>query len=707
VTCTRRNRLHEPKRSSTDNSMYIRPLVRLVASLSACFAIAGGAAAQEERRDTAVVQIAPVTVTVLRTPVEVGRAPYAVAANDQVRIQRGQPGLGLDEALRGIPGVQVDNRYNFAVGERISVRGFGARAQFGVRGVRVLVDGIPATLPDGQTALSHVDLSTVTRAEVIRGPASALYGNTAGGVVQLETAEPPRVPLSQEARLTAGSNGLLRLHSATGGRTGGTSYLLNASRLEYGGYREFSSGRNTFIGGRLGHEAGADQWRLVFSAVDSDAENPGSLSLALLEDDRNQAFATNRLQQTGKQAREAQVGGIWTRQLAGGSLQSTVYGIRRDVVNPIPTAIIDLDRMAFGARTLLQGSTGQGQWLRWGAGMEADRQRDERQNFLNVQGERDQLRLDQLEHVTNLAGFAQVTAAPNDRLTVLAGLRYDWFRFDVADFLITAANPDDSGSRTMDAISPSVGASYRLVDELHVYANIGTSFETPTTTELANRPDGAGGFNPLLEPQRALSTEVGTQGRVGGSMAYQLALYRARISNSLIPFEVPEAPGRQFFRNAGSALHRGVEAGVTLAPAHRIRVDGAYTYTDARFEDYATATATFDGNRVPGVAPHRLEVSTTLERGTGWYATTEVRHLSSIPVNDANSAASPAHTLTDLRAGHSRLQLSPRVRIAPFLGITNIFDVQYNTAVAVNAFGQRFFEPGPGRSLYAGASIRL
>ncbi|CAN5790513.1 TonB-dependent receptor [soil metagenome] len=684
-----------------------RRFVRSLAFLPASLALAGAAAGQEERRDTAVVQIAPVTVTVLRTPVEVGRAPYAVAANDRIRIQRGQPGLGLDEALRGIPGVQVDNRYNFAVGERISVRGFGARAQFGVRGVRVLVDGIPATLPDGQTALSHVDLSTVTRAEVIRGPASALYGNTAGGVVQLETAEPPHLPLSQEARLTAGSNGLLRLHSSTGGRTGGTSYLLNASRLDYGGYREFSSGRNTFIGGRIGHEAGRDEFRLVFSGVNSDAENPGSLSLANLEEDRTQAFVTNRLQQTGKQAKEAQVGGIWNRQLPTGSLQSTVYGIRRNVVNPIPTAIIDLDRWAFGARTLMQGTAGQGQWLRWGTGVEADRQRDQRQNFTNVQGARDQLRLDQLEHVTNLAGFAQITATPDDRLTILGGLRYDWFRFDVSDFFITASNPDDSGSRTMDAISPSIGVSYRLVDELHVYANIGTSFETPTTTELANRPDGAGGFNPLLEPQRALSSEFGTQGRLGGYLAYQLALYRARISNSLIPFEVPESPGRQFFRNAGSALHRGVEAGVTVAATRRLRVDGAYTYTDARFEEYATASATFDGNRVPGVAPHRVEVSTTLEQGRGWYATTEVRHLSSIPVNDANSAVSPAYTIADLRAGHTNLLASPRIRIAPFLGITNLFNTEYNTAVAVNAFGQRFFEPGPGRSLYAGASIRL
>ncbi len=662
--------------------------------------------AQEERPDTVAIPIAPVTVTVLRTPLEVGRAPYAIATNDEVRIQRGQPGLGIDEALRGIPGVQVDNRFNFAVGERISVRGFGARTQFGVRGVRVLVDGIPATLPDGQTALSHVDLGTVTRAIVVRGPVASLYGNTAGGVIQLETAAPPAAALGQELRVLSGSNGLLRLQSSTGGQTGGASYLLNVSRLDYGGFRDFSSARNTYVGGRIGHQWERDEVRLVFSGVDSDSENPGSLSLPLLEEDRFQAFAGNRLQQTGKQAREGQVGASWNRTLSRGGLESAAYLIRRDVVNPIPTSIIAIDRAALGARTLLRGALGAGERLRWAGGVEADRQRDDRRNFANLQGERGDLTLNQLENVTNLAGFAQVAAVPVERVTLLAGLRYDRFHFQVEDFFITSSNPDDSGSRLMDAMSPSAGISVRVVDRVHLFGNVGTSFETPTTTELANRPQGAGGFNPDLEPQRALSVEVGTQGQIGGVVAFQLAVYRAGISNSLIPFEVPEAAGRQFFRNAGSAVHRGVEAGLTVGLVPGLRLDGAYTHTDARFRDYTTGSGDFAGNRVPGIAPHRWDLGATLERRDGWFATVEGRHLSSIPVNDANSARSPAHSLLDARAGHAGITLGP-AGVSPFVGVTNLLNTGYNAAVAVNAFGGRFYEPGPGRSAYVGARLRL
>lgn len=258
----------------------------------------------------------------------------------------------------------------------------------------------------------------------------------------------------------------------------------------------------------------------------------------------------------------------------------------------------------------------------------------------------------------------------------------------------------------MDAVSPSLGASLRVLDGAHLYANVATSFETPTTTELANRPDGAGGFNPLLQPQRAVSVEGGSQGRLGTRTAYQVAVYRASIRNSLIPFEVPEAAGRQYFRNAGSAVHRGVEAAFTLAPLRGVRVEAAYTYTDARFEEYATTSASFAGNRVPGIAPHRLEVSTTLERSGGWFAVLEGRHLSSIPVDDANTASSPSYSLADARVGHSGVGLG-RTVIAPFVGVTNLFDATYNAAVAVNAFGQRFYEPGPGRSVYVGTSLRL
>ncbi|MET0399287.1 MAG: TonB-dependent receptor [Longimicrobiaceae bacterium] len=679
-----------------------RPLV-----LAALLLAPVSAAAQTPAPDTLpTVRLDTLAVRVLRTPLPLLRAPYAVsvAAGDELR--RARPGLALDEALGGIPGVQVSNRFNYAVGERISVRGFGARAQFGVRGVRVMVDGIPATLPDGQTTLNHVDPGALGRVEVVRGPASALYGNAAGGVVQLTTAPPPPGPLGAEVRVAAGGDGLLRAQGAVGGTRGGWTYRAGGTRLSYGGYREHSRAANTLLHAQAGHGGPRGELRLALAAVRYDALNPGSLSDSLLRLDRTRAFARNRVQCTGEAGRQGQAGLSWRGETGAGTLELSAHAVAREIDNPIPATVIDLARRGGGLRAAWSAARPLGAGaLRWTAGAEAEAQRDRRKNFANLEGERGALELDQRERVTGTAAFAQVAVPLLPRLDALAALRYDRFRFAVDDRLpATAANPDDSGARTMDAWSPTLGVTLAAADAVSLYANAATAFETPTTTELANRPDRAGGFNPALRPQRTTSYEAGAKGRLGAWGAWELAAYTAAVRDALVPFEVEGAPGRQFFRNVGSARHRGVELGASLAPGAGVTARLAYAFTDARFRDYVAAGDTLDGNRVPGVAPHSLDARLGWVGAAGAFAEAEVRHASAIPVDDANRFRSPAYTVADLRAGWQGARLG-RLRATPFLGITNLFDAEYNTSVVVNAFGRRFYEPGPGRTLYAGMSV--
>jgi iron complex outermembrane recepter protein len=663
---------------------------------------AHGAAQQAARDTTSAVPLEPVVVTVLRTPFPLTGIPYSVAVNTEEEIQRGRPGLGLDEALRGIPGVQVDNRYNYSLGERISIRGMGARAQFGVRGIKVLVDGIPATLPDGQTSLTHVDMNTVGRAEVIRGPASSLYGNTAGGVIQFESREPGTRPLGQEVQLVTGSDGLLRLNSTTGGRSGRASYAVSLGRLTYDGYRAHNAAENRYVNARGALRGERSTLRVHFNAASSDAQNPGSLDEALLRADRLQALPVNLTAQAGKVTTEGQLGAIWQHRRGAGEWEVAGYGGVREVVNPIVPTIIDLDRRGGGLRTVYRSDAlPRIAGLQWSVGAEADRQVDDRTNFRNLQGTRGDVTLDQLEHVDNLGVFGQLAATPLPRVNLLGGLRYDVVRFRADDRLITATNPDDSGERTMSAVSPSMGVSFLASPALTLYGNVATAFQTPTTTELANRPDGAGGFNPELEPQLTVSFEAGAKGQLGARAAYQLVAYRAEIENALIPFEVPNMAGRQFFRNAGTARHDGVEAGLTLAPLQGVRTQLAYTYTDARFTDYVVRGTRFDGNRIPGVAPHRVDLIAGYTAPRGWFTEVEHRRVSRMAVNDANTAYSPAYGLTDLRAGLDRVQVRG-LELSPFVGVSNVLDTEYNTSVVINATANRFFEPGPGRALYLG-----
>jgi iron complex outermembrane receptor protein len=660
--------------------------------------VAGDTAARRYAIDTLAVRV-------LRTPVLQLRAPFAVSAVGGDAQRRGRPGMALNEPLAGLPGVQVENRFNYAIGERISIRGFGARAQFGVRGVRVLVDGLPATLPDGQTNLNHVDVGSVAGAEVIRGPASALYGNASGGVIRLTTVPPPPVPLGSEYHVTGGADGLLRLQSAAAGTLGPFGYRASLTRLDYGGYRDHQSARNTLGGLNLGLVRGADVLRLVFTGLRYDADNPGALSDSLLRLDRTKAVANNVTQKAGENGSQGQLGLTWERAMAGGSLEVTAYGLARSIDNPIPVRYIDLDRKAGGARAVLSRRILP--FLDATAGTEWDAQRDHRLNYENSRGARGTLLLDQREHVTSAAGFAELsaTAGPVD---VLGALRYDRFRFSVDDGLVAADNPDDSGARTMDAWSPMLGVSVSAAPWLAFYGNVATAFQTPTTTELANRPSGAGGFNPDLQPERTRSLEAGVKAHRGATWA-ELAAYRARVRDALVPFEVEGFPGRQFYRNAGAATHRGIEASAGAEPLAGLRLRGAWTYIDARFGDYMVGSDNLRANRVPGIAPHRVDASAYWSRAAGPFAGVDVRYAGRTPVADTDNTerlASPAYTTVDVRGGWMEVRAG-RFRASPSLGVTNVFDVRYNASVVVNAVGGRFYEPAPGRSLYAGVEVKL
>lgn len=675
--------------------------------LAACAALqaAVAAAQQPAPADTArPVAIDTLAVRVLRTPLPPLRAPFAVSAVGGEGEHAAKPGLALNEALAAIPGVQVDNRYNYALGERISIRGMGARAQFGVRGVRVLLDGLPATMPDGQSQLNHVDVAGLGGAEVVRGPASALYGNAAGGVIRLSTPPPPPVPLASEYRATVGEDALLRLNTTAAGTIARATYRASLTRLKYGGYRDHQSADNSLASFNLGLHRGADALRIVFTGVHYDGENPGALSDSALKADRSSAVPTNVAQKAGEEGRQGQLGATWEHALGEGSLEVTAYGLARSIDNPIPVRYIDLDRGAGGARAVWMGGLGM---LHWSGGGEWELQRDHRVNHQNNAGVRGAELLNQVERVTSVGGFAELSASAGP-VEVLGALRRDRFRFSVRDRFVTSSDPDDSGARTMGAWSPSLGVSVSAAPGLAVYGNVATSFQTPTTTELANRPSGAGGFNPDLGPERTRSVELGAKARRGAAWV-EVAAYRARIDSMLIGYEVAGFSGRQFYRNAGQALHRGIEAGAGVRALRALTLRAAYTYTDARFRRYVVGTTDLRGNRVPGIAPRRMDATAYWQPARGPFAGLDLRHESATPVADDDAAgrfSSPEYTVVDLRGGWTGLRAG-RVRLSPSLGITNLFDVDYDTSVVINAAKGRYYEPGPGRTFYGGVEVRL
>ncbi len=692
---------------------------------------AGPGRAEATRPDTIpVIPHEELVIRALRTPVSAAELPYAVTVR-MPSIEAPSAGLSLRSQLRAVPGLQVQSRYNDAMGERIVMRGFGARAQFGIRGIHVLVDGIPATMPDGQTALGHLQLPLLERAEVLRGPAAAAYGNAAGGVLLLSTRPPPPAGRRHGMAVTAGPGDLLRLRGTTAGGHGGVGWIASVARERRDGYRPHS-GTERYQGAvRFDAPFAGGFLKVVSHAVAYDADNPGALTLEQYRTAPHQAQGYNVAQRTGEEGLHGQVGATWERELRAARLEATAYGLARSLDNPIPPSFIDLERRVLGARILLRSGAGSAAvesgeiesgevesaavesgeiesgevGVRWAVGLDAALQADDRQNHENANGARGGLTLDQAERVRNVGLHGQALIPLRERVGLYIGGRYDRVEFSAEDRFMAAGDPDDSGRRSMDALSPTAGLRIDLATGVQLFGNVSTAFETPTTTELVNRPDGSGGFNEALEPQRTVSYEVGARVSPTRRLRLQANAYHARITDALVPFEVASAPGRQYYRNVGAAVHEGLEL---LAELRTRKVDllAAASWTHTVFSSSEGDGPPLEGNAIPGVRPWSVGLVTRARLFRGVVVEADYERTGRMAVDDANASWAPGHGLLGLRVAGTGLRLGS-LRVAPHAVVDNVLDETYVTSVVPNAFGGRFFEPGPGRSLYLGLEVEV
>lgn len=652
-------------------------------------------------QDTTVVPLPKIVVTITRATQPLAQVPAAVSIVSRTDIQRAQPGIGIEEALVAVPGLIVNNRYNYALGTRISIRGYGARAAFGVRGIRVLQDGVPLTMPDGQANLNNVDLTSTGRIEVLRGAASMLYGNAAGGVVAFESEQPP-AGFGGQARAIVGDDALRRFNIKVGGGSDRTSYLVNVARLNREGFREHSRVEQNNLNARVRHELN-DASYVAFTLNTADAPtalNPGSLPLDSARLRPEMAWPRNAATRSGEATRQVQAGIEHGRTFGSARFNAVLYGLTRDLDNPLPFAFIQLERKAGGLRSSLQLPIG---ILDVSGGVDVELQSDDREEFNNADGAAGaKRRRDQTDDITSIGPFVRASVAVANPLTLTGGVRYDRVHFRTDDHFLGDTR-DDSGERTMSALSPMLGATYQLRDGVSTYASVSTAFQTPTTTELINNPAGTG-FNDL-QPQRSTSYEVGARG-AGRRASGEISLYHTDVRDALVPFQLSTGDGRQFFRNAGRTRQRGIEAAVQLVMSRTLRLTTSYTFSDFRFVDDGIETAAYEGNELPGVPPHHAMARLGWSRA-GWFVDLEAEHTSAFYASDSNAETSrnPAATVVDLRLGV--VDLLGRPGFSPFVGINNIGDQKYFSSVVINAAGARYFEPAPGRNIYFGLGVTI
>ena len=645
-----------------------------------------------------------IVVTATRMETAIRDVARSISVVDKDRIQLGTQQLGLDEALAGVPGLYMQNRYNFAQDLRISLRGFGARSSFGIRGIKVLVDGIPETLPDGQAGVDSIDLGSTQSIEVLRGPASSLYGNASGGVIAISSELGSDTPYV-EGRLAAGDYGYSQAQLKSAGKIGESDYLLNLGHTELEGYRDHSDARGSVLNSKLRMPLG-DSDRLTFSLNLTDqpkADDPGGINAAQAASAPSSARDQNVLFDSGESLEQQRFGAVYERSRPAGNLTLRNYYAWREFGNRLPFVnggSVDLDRFFWG----LGAQYGFGnlpEALSLTVGVDVERQDDDRKRFDNNQGSLGAMVFDQNEQVDSNGVYLQGQYDLTDQWAVLAGLRYDEISYDVTDRYLD--DGDDSGTLDFDELSPSLAVNYRL-DSGVLFVSYSSAFETPTTTELAN-PDASGGFNPSLSPQLADNFELGYK-YSAGNLYYELAWFTIDLEDELIPFELEAFPGRTFYANAGSSSRDGIEAALSWATDTGLRVDASYTWSDFKFDNFVNDGGTdFSGKQLPGLPEHFAYLGLSYASDSGFSGTLETIYSGSLYANNANTASVSSYTVTNMRFAYEFQ--SGQWIIRPYAGVNNFFNESYNSNIRINAFGGRYFEPAPERNFYAGVVVNF
>lgn len=658
------------------------------------------------------LRIAPLseTVTVTRDEQDLAVVPSSVTAIQGPEIQSLQRRASPAEALSGIPGIFVENRRNFSLSGGLQLALRSPLPRFGIRGIQIVQDGVPLTMADGTTEPTNIDLGSVGRIEVLRGPSSVLYGNSAGGVVSLRTEFPTSDRLVIQPDVQFGSHGYQQQQVKVSGTAGRVSYLMNASHLESDGFRTHSRAEvnraNMILRAALSPNT---EIQGVFNVYDLPfGQSANTLTLEQARDEPRSVRPQALTQGWGESTTQGQGGVTLEHRFDNGqSFRATGWGLWRDVFNPIPFAVIQLQRSASGLRTEYRGSALMGVPVSWTTGVDVSSQRDDR-----LESENDGVgpgggltrvgatQIEQREEVLSVGPFAQLRAELGPRWMLTGGVRYDIYKFSAVDHF--TSDGDQSGDRLLDAVSPMAGVTFSATDQLNLYTSFATSYQTPTTVELSNRPTGGGGFNEDLEPEDLRTFEVGVRGVIDRWHArFELTGYVSRLENALVQFT--RADEATFFRNAGEASRDGIEALVEWTPAPRFSTRLAYTYQNFRFTRFVAPEGDFSGNKEPGVPPHQLFAGVRYDTPFGLRTAFEVRSIEAYPVNSTNTISNWAYQVANVRVGLD--QRWNGINVRPFVGIDNLFGERYNASTITNSLGGRFFEPAPGREIYVGLTI--
>jgi iron complex outermembrane receptor protein len=734
--------------------------------LASSLSIAAEPLTQDEIETANVLLAAPVVVTATRQEQNSFDLPVSIDTVSGETIREGQLQVNLSESAARVPGVVVNNRNNPAQDLAIQVRGFGARSAFGVRGVRLYADGIPLTMPDGQGQTGTFNLDTAKNIEYLRGPFSALYGNSSGGVVQIFTQDGADDP-TLSGGVTFGSYDTRRASLTFGGDNDGFNYIVNASTYRTDGYREQSEARRDTLHGKFSFNLSeSTNLTLVATALDQpDNDDPQGLNAIQMSQDRKQANPNSLKFDTRVSRSHEQIGATFEHLLTTNDTlrlmayygqreneqyQSISIAAQRDDRNGGGVATIDRDFGGIDLRWTHQGKLGEAPYS-FNVGMNYDRMEDDRKGYENftsnaafgtlpagrdcgnvlsdiVCGVKGNLRRDEINKVHNFDQYVQASVDVHPRLNLSAGMRHSHVKFENEDHFIVNTgynntNPDDSGTVNFRETTPVVGAVFKLTDTLNLYANAGESFETPTFVEMAYKSAGSG-LNLDLKPAKSRQYEIGAKWMLGANTLLNAALYRINTDDEIVVLQ--QAGGRTVYQNVDSSERKGFELSIDSRFANGVSAYLGYSYLDAEFtsdftscKPFSLTGATFcnpavdpthveaiaSGGDIPGTYKHTLfgEVAWK-HQPSGFSTALEARAFSkSYVAFKSEYGRADGYTTVAWRGGFT--QNKGQWKFSEFVRVENLFDKEYVGSIRVGDLNGSYYEPAPGRTWLLGVNV--
>jgi len=656
--------------------------------------------AQIDTLETIRVTVAP--------PVDLQRQsinlPFSISSKKFRELQDSKQQLSLDEYLNGIPGLFVLNRNNYSQDLRISLRGFGARSAFGIRGIKIVVDGIPETTPDGQGQIDNLTLGIIDNLQILRGPASLLYGNAAGGVIDIQTVSKIDSTYIQ-AGYVLGNYAMQKYDLSAGLKHSSGATIISLSRTLSDGYRDFSG----FESNQVNLKSTMDLQNnnsigFQLNYTDSPfALDAGGLTLEESQQDRRQSRARNVTFDGQEQVRQFKTGISYQQQWDNLALHTYGFYSYRDFDNKLPFESggqVELYRNYYGQGSYithdLQKETLQNKFQ---IGYALAFQADQRLRFDNLNGERGTSDFNQLESYDSY-GFYAIDRLTLGDWSLLGGLRYDINTLKADD----RTSSNNSDSRNLNSWSGSAGVNFQLNPAQVFYANLATSFETPALSELSSNPDGSTGFNLDLKPQQAVNYELGFKSQKS-RLQWNAAVFFINTGDDLVPFELAPFQGRTFYRNAGSTHRYGLELFANTVVTRNLTLNASYTYSDFTYADYEAEGQNLEGSELPGIPKHLASLGITYQKVDGLLVQLNSTYRGALFADDSNATKISDAFITDLSASYP-IQVSGTA-FTLVGGVNNLFNSSYFDNVRINAFGGRFYEPAPGINFYTGVRVRI